>query len=320
MFVAFPFLALHQPPNEAISKWSYELAPIHYGLIFFPIFVLFCIIIGKNILKVETNRKIIYPIAFCTFFAAFHMVFFIYSMIVLWAGILTIPLGIAALFGIYNLASQLDKKNEKTEEESNDDMEFAHNTYEEPEVNTDEGETEENTKKKLSKTEIVQIFLNTVVFFIIPIILVYILYQNYKYITVIKPREKARIEQDAILKCENHKKAIQLVAKKFSYYLSDPLDEITEYYKQEFEDYKFQFKPLIGNYDTVNTKKGTYYTEFSFEGKDKDKKVVYATFILTKEGECLKNSQNCRWESYPQSCIFYMAENGSLFYSNELTQ
>jgi len=110
-FVAFPFLAANQPPNEATSQWAYSAAPLHYALLYFPAFALYVYSICKNILDIQHIRWLIYPIIFIVLFVGAHMLFFVFSMIILWFCILTIPLGLAALIILEVFAIHLDIKN-----------------------------------------------------------------------------------------------------------------------------------------------------------------------------------------------------------------
>ena len=59
VFIAFPFLATNQPPNESTSKWAYDYAPVHYAMIYFPAFALYVYSILKNILNLQ-------PLARCS--------------------------------------------------------------------------------------------------------------------------------------------------------------------------------------------------------------------------------------------------------------
>ena len=119
VFVAFPFLVANQPPNEATTKWTYDYAPVHYAMIYFPAFALYVYSILKNILNVKCMRWLVYPLVFVMLFIATHMVFFVFSMVILWFGLITIPVGFIALIAIEGLAIGLDIKGNKQNTETN---------------------------------------------------------------------------------------------------------------------------------------------------------------------------------------------------------
>ncbi len=113
IYIVFPFLAVNEPPNEATSKWAYDYAPVHYAMIYFPAFALYLYAILKNILNVKRIRRLIYPIVFIMLFIAIHMLFFVFSMVILWFLLFTIPIGAITLIVIERLAISLDVKERK---------------------------------------------------------------------------------------------------------------------------------------------------------------------------------------------------------------
>lgn len=96
-FIVMPFFMYASPPNEATSVWKFPSAPLVFALLFYPAFWGWSYFVVKNIFDVRYLRTLIYTIVFIVAFASIHVLFFIFSAVILWGMILTIPVGIILL-------------------------------------------------------------------------------------------------------------------------------------------------------------------------------------------------------------------------------
>lgn len=96
-FIVIPFFAYASPPNEATSVWKFPTAPLFFSLLFYPAFWLWSYCVVKNIFDVRYLRTLIYTIVYIITFASIHLLFFIFSAVILWCLLLTLPIGIILL-------------------------------------------------------------------------------------------------------------------------------------------------------------------------------------------------------------------------------
>lgn len=284
LFVAFPFLAVNQPPDESTSKWTYDYAPVHYAMIYFPVFALYMYSILKNILNVKHIRKLIYPLVFIMLFIAIHMVFFVFSMTILWFCLITVPVGFLTLIATEIFAINFDNK---------DDKEI----------------TDDNINKNNNKN--IQKVLNITGCFIIPLLLVcFTVFLHYD-ITVLKPQMAQQAEQQKFLNCDNNKKVIQTAIKNTGINLNNAsIEEITQKFQKEFSN-KDKYKLLLGrNYDMVESMADSYYSEIKFLSKYKDGYMVSDIYSFERKGKCNKFNDNCIWNTF--ACKIYIDENNKI--------
>ena len=91
------FFTYASPPNEATSIWKFSSAPLVFALLFYPAFWVWSYFVVKNIFDVRYLRTLIYTIVYIVTFASIHILFFIFSAVILWVMLLTIPIGIILL-------------------------------------------------------------------------------------------------------------------------------------------------------------------------------------------------------------------------------
>lgn len=96
-FVVMPFFIYASPPNEATIIWKFSSAPLVFALLFYPAFWVWSYFVVKNIFDVRYLRTLIYTIVYIVTFASIHILFFIFSAVILWGMLLTIPIGIILL-------------------------------------------------------------------------------------------------------------------------------------------------------------------------------------------------------------------------------
>lgn len=96
-FVVFPFFGYASPPDEATSDWKFPSAPLVFALLFYPAFWGWSYIVVKNIFDIHYLRTLIYTIVYIIAFASAHVLFFIFSALILWYAILTVPVGLFLL-------------------------------------------------------------------------------------------------------------------------------------------------------------------------------------------------------------------------------
>lgn len=283
VFIAFPFLATNQPPNESTSKWAYDYAPVHYAMIYFPAFALYVYSILKNILNVKHIRWLIYPVVFVMLFVAIHMVFFVYSMAILWFGLVTIPLGFIGLIAIEILAIILDIKEHKKGSESG--------------VNSNES---------------VQKTLHIIGALVIPVSLVCFILLLHFMITVFDPNMELQADKQNLLQCERNKQVIQTAMNNVNVDLNNAsYEDISDKFKKEFLR-KDIYEPLLGNrYDSVQVRTGGYYSEFEFSSRFLDGSLIRALYTFKRDDKCRKNSENCFWQT-GGSCKIFIDENGKI--------
>lgn len=279
VFIAFPFLATNQPPNESTSKWAYDYAPVHYAMIYFPAFALYVYSILKNILNVKHIRWLIYPIVFVMLFVAIHMVFFVFSMVILWFILITIPAGFIALIVVERVAICLDIKEHK--EASEIDV-FAN----------------ENIQK----------VLNIISRFIVPIALICFIILLHFDITVFSPQIALQQEQQRSLQCERNKQVIQTAMNNVNIDVNNATyKDISNKLQEEFSK-KDIYEPLLGKkYDKVDVTTGRYFSEFQFSTKYRDGVMVEAFYEFQKKN---KDNKNSFWRT--GACELLIDEKGKI--------
>ena len=280
MFVAYPFLAANQPPNEASSQWAYQDAPIHYGLIYFPAFAIYVYIILRNVLNVNKLRWLVYPIIFIMLFVAVHMVLFIYSMVVLWLGLLTIPIGFITLIIVEMVAISLDIKTHLQKEEAN---------------------------KKLN-LNFVQKILDIIGKFIIPLFLGCFLLFNYSMIKFLVPRSELRAKQEATLQCERDKQVIQTAITALNINVNQAsYDEISNKFQQEFSKIDTYAPLLEEKYNIVNIYTDKGYSRITLSNEKPLVSFTIADYFFQKKSGTYENSF---WRA--GTCIINVDENGNV--------
>lgn len=287
--VVIPFFVNNSPPNEATSQWSYNNAPLHYALLFYPIVALYCISVVKNIFNVKSFRCIIYPICFCMLFVLCHMCFFVLSAVILFVCIITIPLGALILFFITIFALVLDIKSFKN--------------IEIPIVNKDDLQKE----------------LNIIAFILIPLCLLGGIFVAYT-IAKSQPHESTTL-------CENLNVALQQLtppgeSKEVQF------EKLVEQYTTEFNNKK-KYGPIFGNYDIVKTETGISQEASNENGQWITKEIKSLLIRLYDDNElapvasidfsmsdntCDISSQNCVWTltNTKSHCVFFMDNKGSI--------
>ncbi len=96
-FIVMPFFWYASPPNEATIVWKFPMAPLFFALLFYPAFWLWSYSVVKNIFDVRYLRTLIYTIVYIITIASIHILFFIFSAVILWCLLLTLPIGIILL-------------------------------------------------------------------------------------------------------------------------------------------------------------------------------------------------------------------------------
>lgn len=276
IFVAYPFLAINQPPNESTSKWAYDYAPVHYAMIYFPAFALYVYSILKNILNVRHIRRLIYPIVFVMLFVAIHMVFFVFSMVILWFGLITIPVGFITLIVVEGVAIGLDIKEHKQVSEIG-----------------------------AIGNENIQKVLNIIGRFIVPISLICFIILLHFDITVYSPQMVLQQEQQRSLQCERNKQVIQTAMNNVNIDVNNATyEDISNKFQEEFSK-KDIYEPLLGKkYDKVDVTTGGYFSEFQFSSKYLDGVIFYE---FQKKG---KENKNSFWRT--GACTVLINENGNI--------
>ena len=279
VFIAFPFLATNQPPNESTSKWAYDYAPVHYAMIYFPAFALYVYSILKNILNVKHIRWLIYPIVFVMLFVAIHMVFFVFSMVILWFGLITIPAGFIALIVVEGVAICLDIKEHK-----------------------------EASEIDVLGNENIQKVLNIISRFIVPISLICFIILLHFDITVFSPQMALQQEQQRSLQCERNKQVIQTAMNNVNIDVNNATyKDISNKLQEEFSK-KDIYEPLLGKkYDKVDVTTGRYFSEFQFSTKYRDGVMVEAFYEFQKKN---KDNKNSFWRT--GACELLIDEKGKI--------
>lgn len=109
-FIVMPFFWYVSPPNEATSVWKFQAAPLFFALLFYPAFWLWSYSVVKNIFDVRYLRTLIYTIVYIITFASIHLLFFIFSAVILWCLLLTLPIGIILLVILISVSIIFDIK------------------------------------------------------------------------------------------------------------------------------------------------------------------------------------------------------------------
>lgn len=279
IFVAFPFLATNQPPNESTSKWAYDYAPVHYAMIYFPAFAFYLYSILKNILNVKHIRWLIYPIVFVMLFVASHMVFFVFSMVILWFGLITIPVGFIALIAVEILAIGLDIKERK-----------------------------QASGTGISNHENIQKALNIIGGLIVPISLICFIVLLHFDITVFSPQMALLSEKQSSLQCERNKQIIQTAMNNINIDINNATyEDISNKFQKEFSKKDIYEPLLVEKYDNVEARTGGYYSEFEFSSNIAGGVMVKALYEFQKKGEDNKNSF---WRT--GACTIFIDKNGKI--------
>lgn len=276
VFVAFPFFAATSPQTEASLEWAYNYAPIHYAMIYFPAFAIYVYSILKNILAVRYIRSLIYPIVFIILFVAVHMVFFVFSAVILWFAIITIPVGFIVLVAIEMLAIYFDIKDRK-----------------------------QNGEINFSKNSDFQMVLDILGKFVIPLLLFGICLLC-AIMTVFMPKMILQAEQERALQCERNKHVIQTALNNLNIDINNAsYEEISAQFQKEFSKNDI-YEPLLGKkYDKVEANTGDYFSEFQFSTKDQDSIHVEDIYTFEKKNE--HNEYNI-WAT--MACKILINENG----------
>ena len=282
VFVAYPFLAANQPPNESTSKWAYDYAPVHYAMIYFPAYALYVYSILKNILNIKYLRWLIYPLVFIMLFIATHMVFFVFSMVILWFGLITIPVGFISLIAIEGLAIGLDIKGHKQNAETNTD-----------------------------NCANIQKYLDIICKFIIPISLLCFIVFFHFVITVLNPKMKLQAEHERSLQCEKNKQVIQTAINNVNIDINNAtFKEISDKFQKEFSK-KNIYEPLLDiKYDKVEARTGGDFSEFQFSSKYRDGVMVEAFYEFHRKNKCSGSNENCIWLN--NACKIIIDEKGKI--------
>lgn len=279
VFIAFPFLAANQPPNESTSKWAYDYAPVHYAMIYFPAFALYIYAILKNILYIRCIRWLIYPIVFITLFIAIHMLFFVFSMVILWFLLITLPVGAIALIVIEGLAIGLDIKERK-----------------------------QIADTCVSRNEDIQKILNFISCFVVPVSLVcLVVFLHYSFV-VLEPQMALKLEQQRSLQCERNKQVIQTAMNNLNIDINNTsYQEISTQFKNEFSR-KDIYESLLGRkYDYIDTTTDRNFSQFRFFTKYKDGLRVEELFVFRKKSDYKENGF---WVT--QACSLLIDGNGKI--------
>ena len=279
VFVAYPFLVTNQPPNEASSTWAYDYAPVHYALIYFPAYILYLIVICKNIISVKKIRWFIYPIIFIILFVATHMVFFVFSMIILWFCIITVPAGFCGFVATECFAIWLD-------------------IYDFKGMTTDSAKTQK--------------LLDKIACNIIPICLLILLLLTFMGV---HKKQQLNIEKATI--CNSKAEFFQTLTNNMQTDTdtnTDSIQEISGKIKSELDNNKELYASLINkNYDSIliwdNSK--DKYRKDDFTGVDiKKNNTRIDGFNFYRKGDC-SISGNCYFVS--NGCRFLINNKGELY-------
>lgn len=275
IFVAFPFLAANQPPNEATSEWKYAYAPLHYAMIFYPAYLAYFMFVADNITRVRHIRKLIYPLCFITLFAATHMVFFIYGMVILWFSLITVPLGLLTLLAVEILAVVLDRRDEN-------------------------GETAEESAEKTRK------IFNIIGRAVVPAVLALLLFNRYMDITVYHPKTEKEQEEKRLLGCQKNTNVIKTAMDNVQIDMGKAsLKEIADRYRSEFSKKEIYASILGQDYGIVEVHSGGNFAEWRFLSAHRDNSYdVRAVYSFYRSGECGKDNKNCYWNT--GACAIYV--------------
>ena len=275
VFAAYPFLVANQPSTEATSQWRYDYAPLYYALIFFPIYFAYFMVVADNIVGVRRIRKLVYPVCFVTLFAATHMVFFIYGMVILWFAILTVPIGLLALFGGEIWAFVLDAKDKS------------------------DGDVEKSVNDGLRKK------LNVIGRVVVPAALVLLMFCRYLDITVYHPRMVKEQEEERLIDCQRNKTVIRTAMNNVGINMEKAsFKEIADKYQAEFSKTDI-YVPILGkDYGIVKVASGRNFAQWEFLSAQKGGYAVHAIYSFHRGGECGKDYKNCYWNT--GACPIYV--------------
>lgn len=284
--VVIPFLKLNLPATEIDLEWRYEYAPFVYALLFYPAVWLWCYVIAKNILNVKYIRTIIYSLIYIIAFITAHMIFFIFSTVILWFCLLTIPIGIILFIAILVGSIIYDVKDIRANES------ITHNS--------------QNKSQEL---------LTALVNYALPMFFICIIAQSGFFIYI-----QAHPLPPDTTPCKNFSNAIQLATKSIESDNNDTLVELTEKYEKEFNNIN-KYSAIWGSYNHVSLRKLNKEQVEIYIRTKRNEKVYNSKYTLLFEKEfnskvkCDIAKKNCSWKlesDLSTTCTHYYGNNTAI--------